>query len=303
MGRRAFTLIELLVVIAIIAILAAILFPVFSQAREKARQSSCISNMKQLGTAMLTYAQDYDETFPADSRMPVQGNPGPVPPAGSYTAPGVVTFALAITQPYIKNVGIYTCPSDGTSRLRADGLPLPTTMSGQPPAPLCSYNPSAAVRTGTAGSTTISNAWGVISWNGVSLAEIGRPADTIAIAERHSTLAVQNTARALSYLQGRYIWANNAAATASSNVNQSTAANCWVAIRHSEGAVYLLADGHTKYYTRKVKTPAQVGAANNNCMNPAPVPYSGANAAQQPANLPYFLWWRTCPPGFTTCGK
>src|ERR1041385_1617240 len=62
--RSAFTLIELLVVIAIIAILAAILFPVFAQAREKARQATCVSNLKQLGTACLMYAQDYDESYP-----------------------------------------------------------------------------------------------------------------------------------------------------------------------------------------------------------------------------------------------
>src|SRR4051794_23044778 len=63
-SRRAFTLIELLVVIAIIAILAAILFPVFAQAREKARQATCQSNLKQIGTAFSLYLQDYDETFP-----------------------------------------------------------------------------------------------------------------------------------------------------------------------------------------------------------------------------------------------
>src|SRR5438270_2778671 len=62
--RRAFTLIELLVVIAIIAILAAILFPVFAQAREKARQAVCLSNQKQIGTAIMMYAQDYGETYP-----------------------------------------------------------------------------------------------------------------------------------------------------------------------------------------------------------------------------------------------
>src|SRR5947209_15517704 len=78
--KKGFTLIELLVVIAIIAILAAILFPVFARAREKSRQISCLSNLKNIGLATLMYAQDYDETFPTGM---VYAVPGPLS-AGSF---------------------------------------------------------------------------------------------------------------------------------------------------------------------------------------------------------------------------
>ena len=73
-NRRGFTLIELLVVIAIIAILAAILFPVFAQAREKARQTSCLSNLKQIGLAFKMYVQDYDERWPQCDPIPGGNN-------------------------------------------------------------------------------------------------------------------------------------------------------------------------------------------------------------------------------------
>jgi prepilin-type N-terminal cleavage/methylation domain-containing protein/prepilin-type processing-associated H-X9-DG protein len=99
--HKAFTLIELLVVIAIIAILAAILFPVFGRARENARRSSCQSNMKQIGLGILQYVQDYDETYPMSNKNTT-----------TYTESGGGTGLWMVnTYPYVKSTQIYACPS------------------------------------------------------------------------------------------------------------------------------------------------------------------------------------------------
>jgi prepilin-type N-terminal cleavage/methylation domain-containing protein/prepilin-type processing-associated H-X9-DG protein len=95
--RKGFTLIELLVVIAIIAILAAILFPVFAQAREKARAISCVSNLKQIGLAILMYNQDNDGTFSMGQNQNWNGS----------------AWDNNI-QPYVKSLGVFACPDDST---------------------------------------------------------------------------------------------------------------------------------------------------------------------------------------------
>ena len=102
MRRRGFTLIELLVVIAIIAILAAILFPVFARARENARKANCLSNLKQIGTGMLMYAQDNDEHLPVGGYYEIlQAWPNSL---------DTMTWR-ALVQPYLKNTAVYICPS------------------------------------------------------------------------------------------------------------------------------------------------------------------------------------------------
>lgn len=117
--RAAFTLIELLVVIAIIAILAAILYPVFAQAREKARQSSCLSNTKQIGLGLMMYTQDNDETYPPAYYY---GDPTKV---GNLDSTGIIHWS-GLIHPYVKSWAIYVCPSD--------------KIGGLPPHPLrCGY--------------------------------------------------------------------------------------------------------------------------------------------------------------------
>ena len=158
-GRRsaAFTLIELLVVIAIISLLAAILFPVFAQAREKARQTTCASNQKQLGTAILMYASDYDEQLPL----------------AAYATTG---FAFVtwhdLTNPYAKNTGIWHCPSSLVAPADAGGKI--TTHFG--------YN----VRYLTTINAFFTN---VDSHTAVSLAEVTRPAETVLLSDAKASMA------------------------------------------------------------------------------------------------------------------
>jgi len=152
--RKAFTLIELLVVIAIIAILAAILFPVFARARENARRSSCQSNLKQIGLGIFQYTQDYDEKYvPSETNNP-QANWG------------------QLVQPYLKSTQVFSCPSNTNN----SGTTPASTMTGGGAAPLPVIPASYAMNyhIGRSGGTT---------GNALSLASINSVSQKILVAE------------------------------------------------------------------------------------------------------------------------
>ena len=153
-NRLGFTLIELLVVIAIIAILAAILFPVFAQARERARAISCLSNMRQLGLGLKMYNQDYDESYPRCSFVGFDNN-----------------WRNAVF-PYVKSVDVYACPSNPAGR-RRDGAGAATAPGGK----MASGYGMNAIAT-----SWVPADWG---WNATVLSEatITSPAELILIGE------------------------------------------------------------------------------------------------------------------------
>ncbi len=157
MQRKGFTLIELLVVIAIIAILAAILFPVFAKAREKARQSSCASNLKQIGIAQMAYAQDYDETY-GGTYYHVDNAPYIRDQCGD-----TVQFWTLYLEPYVKSPGVYVCPSGEYSNSVSSRCRIPSIEDPTNNTHVRSYNINITM----------------VGWGGVSIASLNQPSNTI----------------------------------------------------------------------------------------------------------------------------
>lgn len=150
---RGFTLIELLVVIAIIAILAAILFPVFAKARERAKQTSCISNLKQIGIALTSYASDYDDVYPAER----------------FTGTGSPTWKDAI-QPGVRSIDVWACPSNIHAWDTGTAFPLKGDETGRFPRSYA-YN------------GTVFYAGSTAQLKGIALSKFKSPAGTILVVE------------------------------------------------------------------------------------------------------------------------
>ncbi|MDW8052295.1 MAG: prepilin-type N-terminal cleavage/methylation domain-containing protein [Armatimonadota bacterium] len=256
MQRRGFTLIELLVVIAIIAILAAILFPVFARAREKARQTQCVSNAKQIAIALYAYTQDYDEVmvpfaygFPYTRlRMPSYDNQNVLAncPLHSCRWPGLI-------QPYIKNFQIFRCPSYSGPYV----FPCPSVTAG----PFCEMSYGANYGT-TRGVLRIACVERDL-YNSASLPEIPSPANVAVVTDSNGSLLFFNPLQ----------WPFNQNCDTEDNLNDTNSSlgactdqtrwyNVAGARRHVDGMSVVFADGHAKWipYKRFLNDPVLWGS-------------------------------------------
>ena len=227
---QGFTLIELLVVIAIIALLAAILFPVFARARENARRSSCASNLKQIGLGIMQYTQDYDERAPLAYFE--NGNSNGFQPASEKSWRNV-------TEPYIKSTQVFRCPSHPGSTIPAAGGCLQrggTASDGFP----ASYMANVPKRSGGAGCNASSyksllgfvGSGGPVSQTSTALAELQDAAGLITVVEGISAADP---------------WLAATVGTGGSASCPATGYASWLhGANHLDTANYLFADGHVK---------------------------------------------------------
>jgi prepilin-type N-terminal cleavage/methylation domain-containing protein/prepilin-type processing-associated H-X9-DG protein len=236
-AKRGFTLIELLVVIAIIAILAAILFPVFAQAREKARQTSCLSNSKQISTAMMMYVQDYDEVMPM---------------AISYPNWGTWTQYVA---PYTKNWDIMFCPSGGR-RLQAswDLGPQYQWWANWQYFSQYGYNWDYLNRANGDCSNFVAGP-SYLGGPPTALAAINQPAATVMLTDNGMKTPDKNVGTSISYAPATYTaddacgyggWGKDAKLWFPANGNTTSDYGFFLP-RHSEGGNVAWCDGHSKY--------------------------------------------------------
>lgn len=272
--RTGFTLIELLIVIAIIAILAAILFPVFAQAREKARQTTCLSNMRQAGLGVLMYTQDYDETLPFAA-----SNPPDLPLVMWYD----------LTEPYIKSgtKGTITQVAGPAGRTFALFWVCPTfsnkTLPSQPGDPSPSAFPAAQFDPGMS-----------YAANANLMPMFYRSSPVPIIGAISSLASMQSPASVVMATHGTGVrpaivgddWFSgciNAEVGFPPIPNQAITgadAYCAARYRHSGGSVYILGDGHAKWFkspARSWTAPSTSGVAFRKSLAPNAVAWFQEN--------------------------
>lgn len=222
MKSKAFTLIELLVVIAIIAILAAILFPVFAQAKEAAKKTACLGQTQQIGTALMLYLTDYDSTYPQEH--PAADNPATADNLGQLES---IDYGSPFDKilPYVKGdtsakAGLYVCPSDtdphGQTLLDPSGNCIGSSPLAPPPGPLTSF---------------LLNAYFLF---GATESKLDAPAQTIYVSERKKSFCDVHY----------HPWLGETELPTSST---DTANPVAISERHTGGSNYTYADGHAKW--------------------------------------------------------
>jgi prepilin-type N-terminal cleavage/methylation domain-containing protein/prepilin-type processing-associated H-X9-DG protein len=263
--RPGFTLIELLVVIAIIAILAAILFPVFAQAREKARQASCSSNLKQIGLAVLMYAQDYDETLPFAAVNP----PG---------VPLIMWYDLV--EPYVKSgtagtinavagaagrraAPFWVCPSFGAQSLpSAAGDPTPVAFPAAQLDPAMSYVANGNII------PMFHMAFGMWFPGKISaLPLMQAPASVVMVAHGRGT---RPAIAGDDWFSGCVNDETGYPPTGNPAIGNASV-YCAARYQHGGGSIYLLADGHVKWFAgppSSWRAPSSTGVAYRKSLAP-----------------------------------
>lgn len=272
--RTAFTLIELLVVIAIIAILAAILFPVFAQARAKARQTACLSNMKQIGTSLMMYAQDYDEMYPFSRSYGPNTSVGLPVLLSSYIQK--VNNTVGGSAVNNSNPGIWKCPSDSNAARTS-------TAQGTPPAGVVlqrqTYSPVFWFDNARAAwNNDTDMGGGNYAALGRSLAAFQAPANTFVIAE----LTAASNILGYNFIGVRRPWVETDSGfgggqNCTSNSESSEVCTSVLSTHglHNSGWNYVYADGHVKWSKPESTVGRGVSgngkdAAGNTCNNRTP---------------------------------
>ena len=264
--KKGFTLIELLVVIAIIAILAAILFPVFAQAREKARQTSCLSNCKQIGTAIQLYTDDYDECLPRDLAYQQNGawvnqswdsfyskivpsNWATTYPGGAWeryiwdwAAAQTVWSWMDQTFPYVKNLNMYICPSGPKTKCyyHADPANFPNVLANGLPG--YGYNVRMQDRN-------------LYDPSAISMSDIKHPSELVFVGDSPYLSNNKKAAKCT----GPFAF-HNGIGWASDAPDSGYQWNTDKGLKHNKGANFVFCDGHAKYF-KKNQGPCEYDAS------------------------------------------